>query len=674
MSAQLLIRRFFLVLTITACYLLLTTPIHAQEGKTCKIETDPDFNEKIDQCPLTLDQYCQNGETLAGTGGSCNPGTKKCSYNYQKITNNPLRCVGDQPFKKAPTITCNPDEPESDTCRGTPQYCVGDKTFQCGTGSCNASLRVCEFSSCPEVQDNPLGCKNGQATASGGKGGGAGNKIEPVSKDNYKAEQHMDFFWAKLFNHTIPCFSESQSLDGKPCLFDVVSQDRFGMIKSVPYLADRVPGGGTLGISQGIVLAMTTTPPIHPVEYLADLGKSFGVTPAYAQVGGSGQNVLNPILEIWKLMRNLAYLIMIVVFLVIGLMIIFRQKINPQTTISVQAALPSLVIGLILITFSYFLASLIVDLAFVGAQVAGTILEAAHIVNFGTTQTVLSQHNVITIFSSFMSSVSIGQVNGTAVSVFNILNQGIIAAIVRTVSFLVACGIGAQFGLLLIPINPIVGASVALAGCVGAGAAGALGTGQIIGGILYAVLIIALLFAMFRLIMSLIANYISIIVLTIMSPLIFLGASIPGRQGGISNWINSMLCNTLAFPAIFLVLLFAAYLIGPGAVPQLGIITGSTFATNAALPVLGGLPQQLIRLLLAYGVLLGSPQVPAIICNVFKVDPRLGQQFTGAARTNLQQGAGVGTQLFTGVGGGVGRAVTGWARGRGTGPGRGSGP
>ena len=118
-------------------------------------------------------------------------------------------------------------------------------------------------------------------------------------------------------------------------------------------------------------------PPVRTADYLASISGNFGmVREASAQVVGSGAAVLHPILALWQVSRNISYVIMIVIFLIIGMMIIFRNKINPQTVITAQAALPGLVIGLIMITFSYFLAGLISDMAFVGTNVVGYYFSA----------------------------------------------------------------------------------------------------------------------------------------------------------------------------------------------------------------------------------------------------------------------------------------------------------
>ncbi len=72
---------------------------------------------------------------------------------------------------------------------------------------------------------------------------------------------------------------------------------------------------------------------------------------AYAQeYGGWG---LELALNLWTKTRNIAYAMMAVLMLVIGILIITRKRINPQTVVTVQTALPRVIISLFLITFSY---------------------------------------------------------------------------------------------------------------------------------------------------------------------------------------------------------------------------------------------------------------------------------------------------------------------------------
>jgi hypothetical protein len=82
---------------------------------------------------------------------------------------------------------------------------------------------------------------------------------------------------------------------------------------------------------------------------------------AYAQTTNYNGFGLEFALQIWEQTRNLAYAMMSVIMLIIGILIITRKRINPQTVVSVQTALPRVFISLVLITFSYPIGAVIVS-------------------------------------------------------------------------------------------------------------------------------------------------------------------------------------------------------------------------------------------------------------------------------------------------------------------------
>lgn len=120
--------------------------------------------------------------------------------------------------------------------------------------------------------------------------------------------------------------------------------------------------GGAAGIMSNMVIAMAQQPGgISTVEYLADMGHDLGIMPKEAYAQGSSFAGLSPVLRLWKTMRDLTYLIYVVVFMIVGFMILLRKKIDPRTIITIEMALPKLIISLILITFSYAIIALMVD-------------------------------------------------------------------------------------------------------------------------------------------------------------------------------------------------------------------------------------------------------------------------------------------------------------------------
>lgn len=458
--------------------------------------------------------------------------------------------------------------------------------------------------------------------------------------------------------HSFSCLGVGQSVIGQPCL---------NYIQGVPYLSSVNTGGGVLGTTTGLIGALYANPPVRTADYLASVGKGLGIVKeANAQVVGSGQAVLSPILSLWQVSRNISYVFMIIIFVVIGLMVMFRTKINPQTVITAQAALPGLVLGLILITFSYFLAGLISDMAFVGTNVVGYYFSIAQRLNDTPQDLVanISSQNILSIFSPLTKIMSIGSIYSALNSVWGSLaapNSNILPWNFGPQQLLtsLAAMIVAQF---VLPFGSLFGGIGQL---IGGGLAAGVTIANPVGVISFSLSFIAmavLIYTMFKLLLRLINNYLTIIFLTITAPFQFLAAALPGRQGLATNWILNMLANVLAFPAVIAVLYFVAFLLGPETVsqncadpcpfqisqlnqreynsftPPAQAATDGKIVGTATFPLFGGLDLDFIRLLLAFGALVALPAIPEIIARTIGTLTQAGQL--------------LGQEIGSGIGGG----------------------
>jgi len=103
------------------------------------------------------------------------------------------------------------------------------------------------------------------------------------------------------------------------------------------------------------------------IKYIKDSVSKFSITnQVFAQTtGGFGFSALKPVQQMWGISRNFAYSIAVLVVVIFAFMIMFRVKISPQVVISVQSALPKVIFALVLATFSYAIAGLMVDLMYV---------------------------------------------------------------------------------------------------------------------------------------------------------------------------------------------------------------------------------------------------------------------------------------------------------------------
>lgn len=478
--------------------------------------------------------------------------------------------------------------------------------------------------------------------------------------------------------HTFSCLAVGQSVIGQPCLTYQFQKNAQGMMQGIPVLSSANLSGGTLGAVTGLIAGLYQNPPVRTYESLASLGQTLGIVKeANAQgVVGSGAGVLQPIQTLWQVSRNIAYIIMIVIFVVIGMMIIFRQKINPQTVITAQAALPGLVIGLILITFSYFLAGLISDTAFLGTNMVGYYFAAAQ----GKTDDPerinlvkqIAPKSVLGIFSKFVGIVTLKDASGISTSIYDSMEpkaQNLVKLFVGwiTSQFIspFSGAIPPPAGLFLKPVIDIL---------VG-GIAGAAAPAQTLGLVIWFAAGFILMYQMLMLFIRLLNSYLTIIFMTITAPFQFLFSSLPGRQGIATDWIMNLLGNVLVFPAVIAVLYFAALLLSgtgrdftPLKTSQLNQIQNNglvqtvyaegpieIIGTNT-FPLFGGIDFGFVKILLAFGALIALPAIPDIVVKsigkVGQAGQLIGQEITGGIRS----GQGYANQVRGAVGGQLGGA------------------
>lgn len=393
---------------------------------------------------------------------------------------------------------------------------------------------------------------------------------KPVDASTYKAPQHTDYTMNNIMGSML-CVFNGERQTGGPCLVSTGDGKQEQLT-----LYDRVPGGGAIAQVTSLIAA-TYQPPISSVGYLADLGTNFGITkPAYAQVQGAGAQIIAPILQLWKVMRNIAYMGFVIIFIVIGFMIMFRQKLNPQTVISAQNALPGVVVALVLVYLSYFISALIVDSAFVGIPLVAEIFAQTETNNiYGNTSAELQNNaNNSGLFYLVYQGLKPWEAAG------RVSND--LSAFTSQMLFKSKPGIGTKIvvGLLTAPISILV----------------------------FVIFTIIIFVQYIRLLIALIKAYITILVMTMFGPILILFSAIPGKGGTVSLWWKSILANTLIFPAVFMTFLLGGL-----------ILSSSENLWAATPPLIGGNFTFLIRDLIGYGIILGITAVPDMVKNALGV-------------------------------------------------------
>ncbi len=118
----------------------------------------------------------------------------------------------------------------------------------------------------------------------------------------------------------------------------------------------------------------TNNRPISGIRYVKGLiGKFSPVTEVKARAG-FGYSAISAVQKYWVGFRNMAYAIIVLAVIIFAFMIMFRVKLSPQTVISVQSALPKIIVVVILATFSYAIAGFLIDFTYVIAGLFASLL------------------------------------------------------------------------------------------------------------------------------------------------------------------------------------------------------------------------------------------------------------------------------------------------------------
>jgi hypothetical protein len=342
---------------------------------------------------------------------------------------------------------------------------------------------------------------------------------------------------------------------------------------------------GANSANQSLAKSMTTMyayKPAHVGTYLADLGQQAKIVPpAYAQ--GLGFSALTPVLEIWKASRNFAYLGFTLMFIVTGILIMIRQKIDPQTVISLQQALPRLVITLLLITFSYAIAGFVIDIMYI-------------LINLS-----------IQLFKTF------GLYDNISVFQNEVMGNSIFANMVKEIFGRASASPAKAIGRIL---QDLLGDSTQTV----------LGLGTLLGNpIGYVIIAFMLIYAGFKTFIILLMAYVKLIIGVIVGPIQIMFNALPGSDS-FKKWLMSLLSNVAPFVIVVVMLLLAGVLVNKeswGVKPNIGF----DFHGNAdeafdswQVPLINISNMESFIAILGLGILMLMPTAAQMAQDFFKVE------------------------------------------------------
>lgn len=104
---------------------------------------------------------------------------------------------------------------------------------------------------------------------------------------------------------------------------------------------------------------------ISGVYYIKNLLSNYSFVETANAQGFGYTTAADSLLSMWKVTRNISFGFLVIATVILSFMIMFQVKINPQTVVSIQLAIPRVVIAAVLITFSYAIAGFLIDLMYV---------------------------------------------------------------------------------------------------------------------------------------------------------------------------------------------------------------------------------------------------------------------------------------------------------------------
>ncbi len=315
--------------------------------------------------------------------------------------------------------------------------------------------------------------------------------------------------------------------------------------------------GGLIAV-MGNMIGGTFTIPVSSTHYGQYLVSNFGFTqksvaaiPAEDGGGstpkgfgtGIGFNGLNPVVDIWTAFRNLTYLFFVLVFIILGLGIMFRVNIDARTVMTIQNQIPKIIIALVLITLSYAIAGFLIDMMYVSIYLIIHVFDSQGLVTLTNIDT-----NPVMAVGPFGGLHGIAAPAATGVGgIISSLFEGTIGNIL---GMIVTGIIGGYLG------NSLFSMGGGFVGGIAGGVIGLLFGSKILGliatVIAYLIIALAILSALFRVWFMLLKSYIYIFLDVIFAPFWIIGGILPGSPGGVGPWLRSIVANLAAFPAVIM--------------------------------------------------------------------------------------------------------------------------
>ncbi len=374
-------------------------------------------------------------------------------------------------------------------------------------------------------------------------------------------------------------------------------------------------GGGAIGAMSGLI-AMTFNIPIHTSDYVRYMAGNFGITkPSYAAgteggggnqpaattatPGGIGLSSLGPLTDMWVVFRNMVYLLFVLIFVVIGFAIMLRVHIDPRTVMTIENQIPKIIIALILVTFSFAIAGLLIDLMWIFVYLVIGVFSSIPGANIGSSFGNVQGLNALEVAGHLPGGI-FGIITNSSAGVGGLITGLFDGGGGRIIAGLLMGLIGGS--LALVPGLTIVGITTGLISSVTGLVFGSQILGFIGSAIAFIIIAVAILFALFRRWFQLIKAYVMILGVVVFSPFWILAGLLPGSRLSFSSLLRELGSNLITFPATIVMFLLGTTFIN---------IFGQTPSSSVFVPPLIGSPAtpNAIGAVIGLGIILLSSDV-----------------------------------------------------------------
>ncbi|HEX9804111.1 MAG TPA: hypothetical protein VGA67_00350 [Candidatus Dojkabacteria bacterium] len=415
-----------------------------------------------------------------------------------------------------------------------------------------------------------------------------------------------------LYNPGEPCPTlEQLNAEGK--------QDTLEYQILSAYAASKTPTGKILGYTS----LMYDEKPSSAIAWFDDnIDKIQGDNKALADVTdftegttyrpGTGFAILAPLQGLWAWSRNLTYILFIIIIIIISFLILFRKNLGGQTPVNLFSAIPGIILSLVLITFSYPISGLFIDVITLGSNLMQNLIlsgpgaPGAAIWQVGQGTWIASGYPDGAVESN--RTVEMIQPDDPAISIWNGLGTSGFDPCQTNSSGETACDVNnllpedafqgnliGQLAKSLVDVIDFLGADNAL---------------------IQLVIGVAVLMVSIKLFMSLLNKYVLLVLMVVLAPWYFFLSAFPNRTGPmLALFIKTHLGAALGFVSVYGMFLFMIVL------GQSDVLNDFNWA-----PPLLGYSQSfinenpgVIRSLVILGVYLSIPAMPQFINTLLEV-------------------------------------------------------